>query len=270
MPIRQKITAMYDTFTNSERKIADNVLNNPDCVYVLKLAALSYRLSVGEATIIRFINKCGYKSYKAFQHDLLNESSAQAKNGDVSLSSEFMDGIIENLETMRSLADVKKLKKVAKLIEHADNVYLVGLSLSGSTAGLCAQILMRNGLKACSFTEITDIVNICNICDKSDVIIAYSWSGKTVELIYALKAAKKRGAQIVSILGKATDSFVFSDYILKCVSPAIANTAASSIDAVIGQIITTALICQEYVGLDFANRQKINANLTKSLMEMHK
>lgn len=69
MNTRIRIAAAYSTLTKTEKRIADDLLTYRD-VRHLSLADLSKKLGVGEASIVRFCRKLGYRGYQDFRFSL--------------------------------------------------------------------------------------------------------------------------------------------------------------------------------------------------------
>ncbi len=80
MKIHDIIIHNYSEFTKSEKKIGDYFLSDPTGAYAAKLSDIAELLNCGEATVLRFIKKCGYSSFKTFQYDLSNDLSETLKN----------------------------------------------------------------------------------------------------------------------------------------------------------------------------------------------
>ncbi len=87
-----RITSLYPSFTKSEKKIADFLLSQPDARYLstVTLDRLAADIHTGQASIIRFIHKCGYTSYREFMatlgdvqyNNLINRRLLAFQNGD--------------------------------------------------------------------------------------------------------------------------------------------------------------------------------------------
>lgn len=69
MNTKHMIKETYSTFTKTEKRVADYLLNNHEIDY-LRLAELANHLKVGEATIIRFCRKLKFKGYQDFKFSI--------------------------------------------------------------------------------------------------------------------------------------------------------------------------------------------------------
>ena len=57
MPVSTAIRANYANFTKSEKKIADYVMNNVTDITYSTIKRISSAVNVGEATVLRFVEK---------------------------------------------------------------------------------------------------------------------------------------------------------------------------------------------------------------------
>ena len=60
------LEAKYDSFTQSEKEIAEFFLRNKEKMVDFSIEELSKELFVSKASISRFVKKCGFKGYREF------------------------------------------------------------------------------------------------------------------------------------------------------------------------------------------------------------
>ena len=69
------IESYYPSFTKSEKRIADFIIESNSKVIDLTLSELAVMLNVGEATIVRFCRKMKLKGFQEYWQSTMTESS---------------------------------------------------------------------------------------------------------------------------------------------------------------------------------------------------
>jgi len=104
-----------------------------------------------------------------------------------------------NLETLDKAMSRKNMERAAALIHKARVVHLVGIGASGIAALDFSQKLARLGkpsfYSADSHLQITD----ASTMSREDALCAFSYSGKTQEIINCAKEARKTGAKVITV-----------------------------------------------------------------------
>ena len=65
--IIQFINEKYNEMTDSEKALADHIVNNYDRVLTLSVHALASEASLSVATVVRFAQHMGFEGYKDFR-----------------------------------------------------------------------------------------------------------------------------------------------------------------------------------------------------------
>lgn len=206
-----EIEALYNTFTKTEKKVADYVLNNKNEVPYLIINELATKCGVGETTISRFCKKLKISGYQEFRLKMSMMTKGQGVikstiSGNICVEDNLDDVVnkiyssnIVSLENTKSLLDYKILNDVIEKIIEADHIYFFGVGSSAIVA-----------LEACTkFMRITSKVSVmqdshtqtiqASILNKNDVAIIFSFSGNTKDTIEIAKLAQKSGAYTVGV-----------------------------------------------------------------------
>jgi DNA-binding MurR/RpiR family transcriptional regulator len=101
-------------------------------------------------------------------------------------------------DTSRML-DLKQLRRTLDALHQAGQIDIYGVATSGIVAEDFYQKLIRIGKRARSFSDPHMQVTSASNLTESDVAIAISYSGETLETIDALRCAKESGATTVSL-----------------------------------------------------------------------
>lgn len=212
MKVILKIKEMFNDFTATEEKIANFILNNKEKVTQLSVKELAQAADSSPASVVRFCKKINYEGYQDLKISLikdLQESENREKikvYDDIAVDDkieEIMEKIAHDnnnvIKNTINLLSVSEIEKAVKELENADNIYIFGIGASGLVAKDLQYKLMRIK-KTVIYYEDThaQLASAANI-ESSDLAIAISYSGKTVEVYEALKTAKNRGAKTISI-----------------------------------------------------------------------
>ncbi|MFN3284267.1 MAG: MurR/RpiR family transcriptional regulator, partial [Pseudothermotoga sp.] len=134
---RKKIQRVYSKLTQSQRKVAEFIIDNPSKITLMSADQLAKASGVGETTVIRFARILGYSGYsdmkEDFQRALVNNmtSSKKVEEGLKAVTSEtILEGLLKTHQavfaTMNILELTKSLKNAARMIYEAKDVYIFG------------------------------------------------------------------------------------------------------------------------------------------------
>ena len=202
-----KIKTLYPEMTDSEKSIADFILDHPEEIYGLKIGNLARETGVSLPTVFRFTQTLGYDGFKDFKVNLVKDMAVG-----LNISIEDMDGnslenltqnifeIVEkNLKETRSLIDYDSLARAIKGIVNAKRLIFFAVSSSLSVAFDSYSKFLRAGFD-CLYDSDTYTQRIRSTqCRKGDVVIGISFSGESIEVIECLKNARENGAMAICI-----------------------------------------------------------------------
>lgn len=211
-----QICASMDLFFDTEKKIGDYIVRNPQKVVDMTVGELAKECGVSEASVSRFCKRIELKGFHHLKISLARELVDAQDAGEISgqISVDDMEnslrGILSNkLEELRqtvTMMDRDELKNVLEVINNADTVLMAAVGNTVPVAMDGAYKLNQIGIRAVS-TPIweTELGYSYNLTDK-DVVIAISNSGESTGVIQILEAAKSCGAVTISITNNAKSS----------------------------------------------------------------
>jgi DNA-binding MurR/RpiR family transcriptional regulator len=209
------IQSKYQKLSKGHRRLADYVLSNYDKVIFMTVNELSQTVGISESTVVRFAHSLGYAGYPSFQRNLQEsiktklttlqrfEHTSDAQ-GEKDVIKEVMHQDISNIEkTIRDL-NTENIKMIAKKINSADTVYIIGFRSSKVLAEYLAFYLkfMHPNVRLVP-VGANDIYDEVINAKHNDLAIAISfprYSKLTIDLVDMLKERK------VEIVG-LTDSY---------------------------------------------------------------
>lgn len=267
------IRTKYNTLSASQKDVADYVLSHADSVMMSSLSELASAIHVSETTVIRFLRKLGYDSYQVFRVNIAQElSSGKAQNiyGEIRQDDgpdEVIRKVVES--TARSITDSAEvisadmLDRAVKSILDARMVFIIGIGASAALAYDLEHKLLKLGITAC-FCHDPHMINIrCSTLGSHDVLVAFSHSGESREILDGVRCAKNGGSTVVSITSYPRSSLAsLADALLLSSSQEMHYRS----DSMISRIIQMTIIDMIYVECalrlgdrahDYINRSRI-------------
>ena len=277
----EQISSNYYALTSSEKKVADFTLSNQSGTQFMSISELADACGVAEATISRFCRRLGYKGYNAFKLALAN-SSPKHKLLDNPLSGEVtaedsLEDICKKLytaeveamaQTMEFL-DLDSVAQASRMLHSARRVMCMGQGGSLLIANEAAHLFSTVSNK---FTAVADShlqAIAATTMDPEDVILFFSYSGSTQEMMETLKLARAQQGQV--ILGTRfprSPGAELSNVVLQC--GANENALQSgSVAARIAQMYLLDILFSEFSRKDLEQCLQIRGRIADALAHRH-
>ena len=202
MKTKNLIEDKYITLTKTEKKIANFLLADENNLIInMTLQELSKELGLGEASIIRFCRKMGFRGFQDLKVSMAIENAKDEDEGEQREvdSSQTMEKMVRVIQDSNDRIDQDRLKIAVKLMEEKGQIYFYGAGSSGFTAEIAEARLLRVGKrsKAVKDSHLQTVQSA--IMDSGDLVIGLSVSGTTSDLFQALKTAKDNGCALIVI-----------------------------------------------------------------------
>lgn len=203
-----KIQESIASLTNSERKIAEYLLENKESVLKDSTQLLADKIGTSPATIIRFAKSLGYSGLpdlkialaKDSQRDYQDLTETLIEHDDIAtLIKKTFYHRLNNLERLTEILDICQLEQAVSIIRKARCVYLIGIGASGIVCSDFYHKLSRIGKLSVyvsdSHVQLSSLNGMC----EDDVLIAISYSGETKEVILAAEIAHQKQCPVIGI-----------------------------------------------------------------------
>lgn len=200
------IESVYDTFTNSEKTIADYFINNVNEDEDFSAANISKKLHVSEASLTRFSKKCGYSGYREFIY-VYKDNITEDPHIQHHLTKKVLADYDEILNKSYSLINEKQIEHIIELIIQAKRVYFYGIGSSGLVALEMKSRFMRLGLHCDAFTDPDMIKMNSALLDEDCVVITLSISSDSPIMLSALQQAQSNHAKLVLFTANKNNAF---------------------------------------------------------------
>lgn len=194
---------------NSEKIVAEYIINQPESVIGLSVAELS-RLSGGsQAAIIRMCKSIGVKGYKELilqiAGDLreieLKNDYREIKNSDT--IPDIVRGIsqnnIQSIQDTLKIIDISRVEQAVGLLNKAKRIFFYGIGASNLIAADAQHKFMRINKTCFSFQDPDQQLTSSVMLTKHDVAVGISYSGQTSTVFTCLQSAKATGTPTISI-----------------------------------------------------------------------
>lgn len=197
--IFDKINLMESYATKQERVIIDFIRNNPiKEMIMLSITEFSEKVNVGDATMLRFCRKLGLKGYSEFRF-LLSQNVNNTENDTGNEATKILDNMMLALKSTYDLLDYEQIKNAANIILQAKNIYAFGSGNSGVAAQEFRNKVLRYGLNVINFSDSHFQLISTSIMNENDVLILFSVSGQTKDMINLSKMAARQGVSLIVV-----------------------------------------------------------------------
>lgn len=275
------IQSIYPNLRNSERRVADHVLEYAEEVLTRTTLKLANEIGVSEASVIRFCKRMGYAGFSEFKLALAKELGERGRgnfDGGDSLDlysdselSEIPHKIISR--SIRALEDTLKIfseeeyeRAVAALCK-AKRVVLYGVGNSASVAHDAANKFLRLGIQCSVMSDAhSQIISAVHL-KPGDVAIGISHSGRTRDTVDALRRARESGATTICVTNHEA-SCITEAADIRLLTAAMETSYES--ETMASRIAQLAVIDMLYIGIvmqDFGGYKKKIAAMDDALRD---
>lgn len=226
--ISSLIHSRYNTFTNTEKKVADYILQHMKEVIYMSITDLADACQVGESSVFRFCKTMDLKGYQEFKIVLAHTVSLDDETPQLSsvitmqdsvkdLSSKVLSSNVQALTETYNLLNEQDVIEAVDVMIQAKRIQFFGVGSSSITALEAKNKFMRITNKTEFAGDSHLQIMSAALMEPGDVAIAISYSGSTKDTIAVAKLAKERGATVISITRFAKSPLRnFSDLTLLC------------------------------------------------------
>lgn len=271
------IRVKYNTFSSSQKEVADYVLNHAEDVMMHTLSEIAEACHVSETTVLRFLHKIHFKSYQLFRISLTRDLSKEhnhtisedVKAGDAEgqIMQKIITATMASLKDSLAVIDADSLHGFVDRILGAQRVLIIGVGASAAVALDLFHKLIKLGVSAVQEND-PHLINILasNLTEK-DFLIVVSHSGESREVLDGTHLARENHCAVGAITSysKSTLSHA-SDYVL-CSSSL--ETRYRS-DAMTSRIIQLVIVDILYVSIVTRLGKSIFPQIYKTRMAVAK
>jgi DNA-binding MurR/RpiR family transcriptional regulator len=206
-----RLRAGFDGMTPAERQLASHLLRNYPVAGLGSITALAKAAGVSTPTVVRLVQKLGYKGYPAFQASLRDEVEERLispltkhdrwsqKAPAAHLLNAFADAVLGNLTATLAAIDPEDFDRLATLIADRDRrVYAMGGRITHALADYFITLLrvIRPGAVLISDTSNTWPPAMLDM-RAGDVLVVFDIRRYENAVLQVAEVAREQGAEVV-------------------------------------------------------------------------
>ena len=277
---QDELKIYYSNLSGNQKKVADLFFREKDNAGKMTLKECAEKAGVGQATVLRMLEKSGYSGWSEFQKMIWQEKGSRKYANQDQRRNEIKTEnakikkhvsvyhVIENdlamIEDMAMCLEMSKLEEVVKIIKKAKLIDVYGTDNSANAAAELSGRLLHLGLASRNYSDLFFQKISAGHLGMKDVAIRFSSSGSTKAVIEALDSARKAGAVTIAVTAEEeSDLAKDADYVF--MTPVRHTSEVSRwISSRISQIAFVDALCAAILESD---REKFGKMLTQSASE---
>ncbi|KAF1297375.1 RpiR family transcriptional regulator [Enterococcus sp. JM4C] len=259
--IHHRVKSIFNELTQSEKKIAQMVLDTPDAVIQMTASELAKASQTSPASVIRFCRSIGISGFTELKLKLSAEVDAPryTEYSDISqgepvkdIKNKLLGNAYQSMRETVNLIDEEVIDATNQLIRKAPIVYVYGLGASYLVAENIAQKWNRIGKTVVCLSDAHLFLVILTSAVKEAVFIGISNSGETKEVIHLLKVAKNSGLKTISMtqFGANTISGM-TDISIQTVRSNEAELRSAATSSLLAQFMAIDVLFYAYVSENY-------------------
>lgn len=205
----ERLAAIRVDLSQSERRVADVVLEAPESVPRKTLAALSAEAEVSEPTVLRFCRSLGLSGFADFKIELaqaLAAGGAAYIHRDIRLDDDLttvcdkvVDTSVNAILSLRRSIDEVVLREAVDRIRSANRLDLYAVGLTNTVAIDAQQKFMRLDITCQALHDAHLQTMSAATLRPGDVALAFSYNGHIKDIVRCARTARDVGAYVIAI-----------------------------------------------------------------------
>lgn len=265
------IRFLLPSLTPAEKRVAEFVLASPKDAACMPLQKMAKCCECGEATVVRLCRTVGVSGYAELKRILRRQlqKPPEKEEADILGVGHDMNQIVEsvfklnilNLRKTLEVSDIEEYESACRVIAAAKKICFFAIGDALFPCNYASLRFRRIGVDCYADSDAdVQIVNAGNM-KEGDAAIAISHSGRTKQVVEAMRIAKERGAATICITKAGKSELTkYSDIVLYNV------TTDSSVDkeVIARRVAEQAMLDAIYMGV----LQKMETNSFERLQEV--
>ena len=263
MPLFAKIQDQLTQFSNSEAKIAQVILDDPEAVLEMTAQQLALAADSSSAAVIRLCKRLEIQGFPQLKIELSGDLSQHAlsqklqpevrKNEEVrSIKDRLLNNAQTSLQKTVNELDDEQIGRVGKMITKATRLLVFGTGASNLAARNIAQKWSRVGIIASVFSDLNELLPLLANANKGDLLWVISNSGESPEAIHAAQVAKLRNISLITMTKKGHNSVAaLSDMAIHTSQPIEMPGRIAATNSLLMQFMVIDIIFYDYVSRNY-------------------
>lgn len=201
-----RIRTASTALSRAERQVAEFLLQKPHDVLDMSIRVLAQACNVSEPTVARFSQSMGFDGFRTFKMafakslatgiPFLHLDVNQADHVRDVLPKVFDRTIVALMEA-RNSANPASFEAAVHLLARARRIECYGLGYSGALATDAQLKFFRFGIPTTVFCDAHLQAQSASLLNSDCVVVAFSRTGRTLDLIRSVQLAKNAGAKVL-------------------------------------------------------------------------
>lgn len=269
MDLFLKLKKHYSQLSEAQQRIADYLIETPELFLESSSLQIGEETKTSSATVIRFAKVMGLTGLEALKRQTIHELSLRHPK-------ETIDPIIEAHDNVESLClklnhllvnaqrdlfyglDRTSLLQAIDLCRNARRIYLVGTGASSLPAYDLYHKLQRINRVALFNLDSHMSTEFIHYATPEDVLIAFSYSGQSIEATYPAELAKDRGVPIIGVTRDKDSPLQTLSQIVLCVPN---DESTLRVGAIASKFTTMIYADLLYLGIIIPDIERIEKDL---------
>lgn len=211
-----------------EQKVLDTIIAMDEFSEDTQIKTVAIENQVSEAMIVKLAKKLDFSGYREFRSNLVLYRQLEVSRMFQDLSSDdSMDKLVEKvfrnsiqaLEETMAILDIQALNRSRDIIGKAKKLLFIGVGGSAQIAYDFAHKLLRIGIGSQVINDSHMMLMAAALADTETAVMAISHSGRTCDVVDALKLARANGARTIAVTNYAGSPICdFADAVLTSTS----------------------------------------------------
>jgi len=197
-----------DSFSKSERKVAEVIIESPQVAIHSSIATLAKMAEVSEPTVNRFCRRLETKGFPDFKlhlaQSLANGTPYVNRNvneddGPDAYTSKIFESTMACLDVAKNTIDATLINRAVDVLTQAKKISFFGLGASSSVAHDALNKFFRFNIPVSCFDDIVMQKMSCINSSEGDVIVLISHTGRTKTLVEVAMLARENDAFVIAL-----------------------------------------------------------------------
>ncbi|MGB5444275.1 MAG: MurR/RpiR family transcriptional regulator [Psychromonas sp.] len=208
MKTLELIKKNLDTFSKSERKVAEVIIASPQIAIHSSIATLAKMAEVSEPTVNRFCRRLDTKGFPDFKlhlaQSLVNGTPYVNRNvneddGPEAYSAKIFESTMACLDVAKNTLNSTLVNKAVDVLTQANKISFFGLGASSAVSHDALNKFSRFNIPVSCFDDIIMQKMSCINSSEGDVIVLISHTGRTKALVEVAQLARQNDAFVISL-----------------------------------------------------------------------
>ena len=209
----EKITKNLDTFSKSERKVAEVILASPQTAIHSSIATLARMADVSEPTVNRFCRRLDTKGFPDFKLHLAQSLAngtpyvnlhVEEDDGPDAYTAKIFESTIACLDVAKNSLDTSLVNRCVDLLTQARQISFFGLGASAAVAHDAQNKFFRFNIPVVCFDDIVMMRMSCINSSEGDVVVLISHTGRTKSQVELAQLARENDAMVIALTTAGT------------------------------------------------------------------